>query len=350
MIALGIAAGPVEHRSSDGGYTDQITSAMMYRATHRVSSAGTAAVETAAGLVSRAFALADVAPASARVALSPATMAVAGRQMLTRGETLLALRLASTGVVALPCGFWDVRGLDPLPETWRYRVSCFAPDGGGGTTSTIPRSGVLHAISDGDPVRPWQGRGALQRAAVTAALTADLEDALAGEALIPPGAIVPVPGGTKPETVDLIRADIESRTKHVLFPETTKSGYGAGAVNAPARDWRIERIGPAPDAGEVEATAAASARMLAALGIPPAWANPRATAMALREALRSAWRSLILPLAAVFQAAASEALEIPVALGWDRLQAADVRGAASAYKTLRDAGIPDDDARRIAGL
>ena len=110
---------------------------------------------------------------------------------------MLALRLASTGVVCLPVGYWDVRGFDPLPETWRYRVSVFAPDGGGGDASTIPRSGVLHAVSDGDPVRPWEGRGALKRADVAAALTADLEEALAGEARIPPGAIVPVPAGTK---------------------------------------------------------------------------------------------------------------------------------------------------------
>ena len=129
---------------------------------------------------------------------------------------------------------------------------------------------------------------------------------------------------------------VPAGTSHVLFPETTKAGYGAGSVNAPMRDWRPERIGPAPAPGEVPAAGEASARMLAALGIPPAWANPRATAMALREALRSAFRSLM--------------QEIPVSLGFDRLQAADVRGAAAAYQALRAAEIPADEARRIAGL
>ena len=260
---------------------------------------------------------------------------------------MLALRLASRGVVCVPAAFWHVRGTDPLPETWRYHVNAFAPDG---FASAIPRAGVLHAVCDSDPARPWEGRGALRRADVTAALAADLEAALGVEAQIPSAAIVPMPAGTKQGVVDAIREDIESRLKRVLLPETTKAGHGAGSVNAPMRDWRVERIGPDPTAPEVAAAGEASGRLLAALGIPPAWANPRATAMALREALRSAFRSLILPLAAVFEAAASEALETPVALGWDRLQASDVRGAASAYKTLRDAGIPDDEARRIAGL
>ena len=86
-----------------------------------------------------------------------------------------------------------MRGTDPLPETWRYHVNAFAPDGG--FASAIPRAGVLHAVCDSDPARPWEGRGALRRADVTAALAADLEAALAGEAQIPPGVIMPVPAG-----------------------------------------------------------------------------------------------------------------------------------------------------------
>ena len=241
-----------------------------------------------------------------------------------------------------------MRGDDPLPETWQYSATTYGPHSS--ITRLLDRSGVLHAVSDGTAQRPWEGCGALRRADVTAALAADLEAALGDEAQIPSAAIVPMPAGTKQGVVDEIRADLESRLKRVLLPETTKAGHGSGAVNAPMRDWNPTRIGPSPTAPEVDAAGEASGRLLAALGVPPAWSNPRATAMALREALRSAFRSLILPLAAVFESAASEALEIPVSLGWDRLQAADVRGAAAAYKTLIDAKIEPDDARRIAGL
>lgn len=159
MIQLGIARSAPELRSS-AGYTDQITAALLSRASTVVSARGHAAVETAAGLVSRSFALADVSPAVARVALSPATMAIAGRQMFERASFLLTLRLASTGIVCLPCGFWDVRGSDPLPETWQYSATTYGPHSA--ITRLLDRAGVLHAVSDGTVQRPWEGRGALR--------------------------------------------------------------------------------------------------------------------------------------------------------------------------------------------
>ena len=62
---------------------------------------------------------------------------------------------------------------------------------------------------------------------MTAALAADLEAALGVEAQIPRAAIVPMPAGTKQGVVDEIRADIESRLKRVLLPETTKAGISS---------------------------------------------------------------------------------------------------------------------------
>ena len=348
MISLNLPAPPREHR--DLNATDAVVSAMLTRASARVVAGGVSAVEVAAGMVSRAFALADVTPPLARTALTRATLALAGRQLVGRGEVLFALGIGRRGILALPAASWDVRGTDPDPDTWSYRVDLAAPD----STRfwTLPREGVIHAIADPDCFAPWRGRGVLRRSTATAALAADLEAALTDEAGIPVGRLVAIPSGTQQDAVDKLRAQIESLAGRIMMPETTAAGFGGGAPEAPpaAGDWKPNRIGPSYTPDEVRAAADASGRLLSAFGIAPAYASPTATAMALREAQRAAYRSLILPLAALFEAAASEALETDVRLTFDQLAASDVIGASKAASNLKELGVEKADALRMAGF
>ena len=127
MISLNLPRPSVrEHR--DISATDAIASAMLSRASARVAAGGVAAVEVAAGMVSRAFALADVTPATARSALTRSALALAGRLLVVRGECLFALDVGQRGIIVIPAASWDVRGTDPDPESWRYRVDLAAPD------------------------------------------------------------------------------------------------------------------------------------------------------------------------------------------------------------------------------
>ena len=348
MISLNLAPAVREHR--DINATDAVVSAMMTRASARVAAGGVAAVEVAAGMVSRAFALADVTPATARIALTRSALALAGRQLVVRGECLFALDVGQRGIIVIPAASWDVRGTDPDPATWRYRVDLAAPDST--RFRTIDREGVIHAIADPDAYAPWRGRGVLRRSTATAALAADLEAALDDEAKLPVGRMISIPAGTQQPTVDKLRKQIEELTGRIMLPETTAAGFGSSSPEAPpaASDWNPRRIGADYTAAEVTAAADASGRLLAAFGIAPAYGNPRATAMALREAQRAAYRSLILPLAAMLEESASAALEVDVRLTFDSLAAADVIGGSKAISNLVAAGIERDRAIRMAGF
>ena len=348
MISLNLPRPVHEHR--DLNATDAVVSAMMTRASARVVAGGVSAVEVAAGMVARAFALADVTPAPARIALPRCALALAGRQLVTRGEVLFALGIGRGGILALPAASWDVRGTDPDPATWRYRVDLAAPDST--RFRTVERDGVIHAIADPDSYSPWRGRGVLRRSTATAALAADLEAALDDEAKLPTGRMISIPAGTQQGTVNRLRKQIEDLSGRIMLPETTAAAFGGGAPEAPpaAADWHPRRIGPDFTAAEVSAAADASGRLLAAFGISPAYASPTATAMAIREAARSAYRGLILPLAALLEAAASEALETEVRLTFDDLAASDVIGASKAAANLKDLGVTQDRALRMAGF
>ena len=349
MISLKLETPAVrEHR--DINATDAVVSAMMTRASARVSAGGVAAVEVAAGMVARAFALADVEPAMARTALPRSARAIAGRQLVTRGEVLFALDVGQRGIIAIPAASWDVRGTDPDPDSWRYRVDLAAPDST--RFRTIDRAGVIHVVADPDAYAPWRGRGVLRRSTATAALAADLEAALDDEAKIPVGRMISIPAGTLQPAVDKLRDQIEALSGRIMLPETTAAGFGGGSPEAPpaASDWRPQRIGADFTAAEVTAAADSSGRLLAAFGIAPAYANPRATAMALREAQRAAYRSLILPLAALLEESASAALETEVGLTFDQLAASDVIGASKAASNLKELGVEKADALRMAGF
>ena len=349
MISLKLGNPAVrEHR--DLNATDAVVSAMLTRASARVAAGGVSAVEVAAGMVARAFALADVSPAMARTALPRSALAIAGRQLIVRGECLYALQIGREGIITIPAASWDVRGTDPDPDTWRYRVDLAAPDST--RFRTIDRAGVIHVVADPDALSPWRGRGVLRRSTATAALAADLEAALDDEAKLPTGRMISIPAGTLQPAVDKLRDQIEALAGRIMLPETTAAGFGGGSPEAPpaASDWHPRRIGPDFTAAEVTAVSDASGRLLAAFGIAPAYANPRATAMALREAQRAAYRSLILPLAALLEAAASEALETDVRLTFDSLAAADVIGASKAAANLKDLDVSPSDALRMAGF
>ena len=351
MISLNLPAPPPavrEHR--DLNATDAVVSAMLTRASARVVAGGVSAVEVAAGMVARAFALADVTPPLARTVLPRSALALAGRQLIARGEVLFALGIGRRGILALPAASWDVRGTDPDPATWRYRVDLAAPDST--RFRTIDREGVIHVIADPDAYAPWRGRGVLRRSTVTAALTADLEGALADEANIPTGRLMSVPAGTIQDTVDKLRTQIESLAGRIMLPETTAGGFGGGSPEAPpsAGDWQPRRLGPSYTPDEVRAASDASGRLLSAFGIAPAYASPTATAMALREAMRAAYRMLVLPLAVLFEQAASEALETDVRLLFSDLAAQDLIGNSRAAQNLKDLGVERDDALRLAGF
>ncbi len=71
---------------------------------------------------------------------------------------------------------------------------------------------------------------------------------------------------------------------------------------------------------------------------------------AQREAFRRYLTLTVQPVGTLLSAELSAKLETPVRLTFAELYAHDLVGRASAYRQMRQAGMDDNEARRIAGL
>ena len=126
--ALLDAWGPSEcarSRVSAGGweYTDALTAALLEAAEGGTAAnvLQTGALEACSGLVSRAFAVADVKASTAiQAALHPAAMAQIGRALIRTGELVLYIDVDAGAIRLLPCTDVEVSG-NASPDTWRYK-------------------------------------------------------------------------------------------------------------------------------------------------------------------------------------------------------------------------------------
>ena len=109
-----------EDRQSGGGYTDAIVAAIEATASqHAASVTSTAAVEAVAGLLSRAFAGAEVeGPGWARDACNPVWLAQVGRSLVREGASLSVIDMKGGGEVELiPAAF------NGISRTWTPAAS-----------------------------------------------------------------------------------------------------------------------------------------------------------------------------------------------------------------------------------
>ncbi len=111
------------------------------------------ALEVAAGFWARAFASAKITPENPLTQnLTPSILAMIGRELCRRGETLFKITVSPSGKVRLvPAGSWDIRG-GTDPETWIYRVDLFGASRH--RTEYLPGPGLLHFRYAVDPANP----------------------------------------------------------------------------------------------------------------------------------------------------------------------------------------------------
>ena len=128
MISLGLTPPPREDRAADTDrtYTTDRVGALMasYASGPGAVATAVAAVEIAAGLWSRALALATVTPQTARTrAITPAILELAGRSLARRGQVVFDLEVDAGGALALiPCAAATVLLGSPDPASWIYSV------------------------------------------------------------------------------------------------------------------------------------------------------------------------------------------------------------------------------------
>ena len=352
---------PVETRQQGGaGSTDAVTRALIAEATGGTvrDASATAALEAAAGAYARAFAIAEVSPSTAvTMTLTPALLALAGRDLIRRGEFVWVIEVAGDGVMLLPCGSWDVRG-GWDPETWFYRVDLFGPSGN--TTRLLPGAAVIHGRYSTDPARPWFGISPMEWVSLTGRLHASVEDALADESAGTRGHVLPVPAGPESGEVDAdgepideladLRKDIANLRGKTALVETTSAGWSEGKVAAPLSDWKARRIGASPPAPVVDLRSDSAQSVLAACGVPPSLFHG-GDAATKGESWRQFLHGSVQPVAMLLAAELADKLDAPdLRLSFDRLFASDLQGRARSFQSMRNGGIELPDARRLAGL
>ena len=353
--------GRTEKRAAQGGgsqhgagFTDAIVRALLTQAAGGATAdpSATAALEAAAGSYARAFAVAEVTPATpATRALTPELLALMARDLIRRGEFVHVIEVDREGVRLTPAGSWDVRGrFDPV--TWRYRCDLFGPSGN--VTRNLPGAAVAHGRYSVDPARPWWGVSPLGWARLTGKLHANLEDAIADEASGTRGHVLPVPQGpdTGDDTDPLadLRADIASLRGKTVLAETTSAGWGEGQMAAPAADWRPVRLGFNAPASMATLRTDSAQAVLAACGCS-ADLFAAGDAAGQRESWRRFLHGSVQPLADLVAAELAVKLEAPgLRLTFDRLFASDLSGRARAFGSLVQGGMDKDRAARLAGL
>ena len=168
----------------------------------------TAAIEAAAGALSRAFMSAEVeGPAWVQEAVSPIWLAQVGRSIIREGASLSVMVMGADGEVELvPAAFWNFENLDPganegeRESTWQARVSTYGPSTS--YTRLLPRDRLVFVRWGTSPGTRYRGQGPTSWAHLTARLQGEAERSLADEAAGPLAALLTTPEGVDTDSDD----------------------------------------------------------------------------------------------------------------------------------------------------
>lgn len=341
-----------QRQSSGGDYQVALLRLIEATATGKAADvASTAAVEAAAGALSRAFASAQVVGSGwVQDAVTPHFLAQVGRDLIRSGESLHVIDVDSMGkVLLLPADQWHFEG-GGHPDSWTVRATYYGPSSS--TTRYLPYAGVVFAKWGSTPGQPYTGLGPLSWASTTARLQSETERSLADESSGPLAQLLAIPadGGEGDDTdpLAMLKSDISSARGAALLLETTAAGYGEGRNAAPQKDWMQNRLGPMPpESMEMIRTGAFNA-VLAATGTPPALFTD-ADGTSQREGLRRWHLNTVLPLAKLLSSELTSKLESEVTLQFDNYPL-DLAGRASSFKALVTGGMDPTEALVTTGL
>ena len=344
---------PREVRQSGGDFTDAVVRLIEAQAAGTAADASsTAAVEAAAGALSRAFAAAEVTgPDWATDAVSPTVLAQVGRDLIRSGDSMHVIRFTDGRMRLIPAASWHFEG-DHDPATWTVRVTAYGPSTS--TTWNLSAAGVVFVRWGGTPGQPYTGVGPLSWAHTTARLGSEAERSLADESGGPLAQLLSIPqdpGEDDEDDEDMfsgLRADIARARGKALLVETTSAGWGDGRTSAPQRDWAATRLGPTPPATMPEVARDAFDRTLAATGTPASLFTD-ADGTAQREALRRWHMGTVLPLARLVEHELRVKLEADVRLRFDPYPL-DVQGRAAGFAKMVTGGVDMTQALKASGL
>ena len=310
-----------EDREAEGGYTGIISQLVELQASGTTQQASaTAAMEAAAGALSRAFMGAAVdAPPDIAEAVTPRVLSQIGRDLVRVGESLHVIRMSGGRLHLFPASTWYWEG-GADPRQWTCTATTYGPSAS--ETWRVGFDSVVFATWGSPTARPYHGLGPGSWARDTARLMSNAERSLANEAGGPVAQLVPIPqdGGDGDENTDPLaglKATIKDAKGNALLLETTAGGWGEGAVNAPRADWRPQRLGPNPPEAFGKVAQQSFNRFLAAAGVPPGLFAEGADGTAMRESLRQWHMGVVRPMARALEVELTEKFGVAVALKFD---------------------------------
>ena len=342
-----------ETREAVGGYTQIISQLIGAQAAGTTQQASaTAAIEAAAGALSRAFMAATVeGPGDITEAVSPRCLAQIGRDLVRVGESLHIIRFMGGKLQLIPCSTWYWQG-DADPSTWLATCTAYGPSGS--STWRVPMDSVVYLAWGSPTARPYHGLSPSSWSADTSRLMANAERSLANEAGGPVAQLLPVPqdggDGTDGDPLAGLKTDIKDAAGKAVLVETTAAGWGEGAVAAPRADWKQSRLGPMPPESMVKLADSAFSRVLAAAGVPPSLFVDDADGTAQREGLRRYHMGVVVPMARLLEAELSEKLGAPVRLKFDRYPMDMVSRAQTFAKLAAVEGVSPELALELSGM
>ena len=308
---------PWKTEKRDTDYSDAFVRALLGRAqgaTPIVASA-TGAFEAGAGLISRAFASAEVETDGDSALITPLTpefLSMLARAIIGRGEFVAYMQVRGGRVELTPCAAWDVDGSYDR-TTWRYRLDLSGPSGQASVEQVRPEN-VLHARYAVAPTSPWRGIAPLQSAALAGRLSAEVVAALADETSGPRGALLPLPVPGDDPTVAALKGDIRNLKGSIALVEG--QGRMSASTGGDRREWQSVRLGANPPAAMVELAGMAAREVLGVLGIPPVLLAENPNGTAAREAWRQLLFSTVAPLGRIVAHELSTLLGAPIRFGW----------------------------------
>ena len=309
----------------------------------------TAAAVFAMSMVSRAFASAEVRPATFAQTLSAPVRAMIGLELLLRGEFLAEIDLAASGRIILYPGYGKVASGTHRPDTWRYELKLAQPgDDTEPITRNVAANGVVHVRDGADVLAPWKGYSRLQRMGVASQALADIEGRLGHDARTRVMHIIPVPDGIPAARVTDVGNSLRASRGNVKLVETTTGGWGQGRLAAPSRDWEPRRVGPEIPQQNTMFRDSTAAQIIAAMGVPQQLQYGAAGEM--REGYRQLQTIEIEPLARLVEAELSEKLETDIRFTFDRLAAIDINARARAFQGFINGGLTLEAALSLVGL
>ena len=319
----------------------------------------TAALETCAGLWSRALGGAEISTPW----VTPDVLAITGRELVRRGEAVFLIEIMDGQPMLYAASSWDVRGRSMNEDEWVYQLYLSAPDDT--RTRLVRGEQVVHVRYGADASSPWLGKSPVAVASATGRLMGNLEGRLAQETGGLSAYLLPVPHGlvqppdhdpdvTDPDTATFdplsgIKDTLRKARGNAALIETTADAWGKGGDEAPRQDWEPKRIGANPPEVLEALRRSTEASVFSACGVPPSLVAP-SQATGVREGWRLFLSGTMAPVAALVAHEMRRKLDPAATIRLDRLHGLDVRSRVFSSLVRQGEGLSADAAAEISGI